>query len=70
MNVVFLIDAEKLFNIVLDFYNENTIFEPETIYQCDWVAENSPEFLEKILSVIKPYLNLPDNLEDNNENEE
>lgn len=34
------------------FIRENQIGCPETIYQCDWVEENAPEFIQRICEIV------------------
>lgn len=42
----------KLWELCKKFVADNKISCPETIYQCDWVAENSSELVEKIAELV------------------
>jgi hypothetical protein len=45
-------DHHKLWEAVEQFIKENEITCAETIFQCDWVAENSGEFIEKLCDIV------------------
>ena len=49
----------KLKKTVKKFIKENEIHCPETIYQCDWVAQNALEFIEELCDIVG-YENLDD----------
>jgi DNA-directed RNA polymerase subunit RPC12/RpoP len=46
---------DKLWEACNEFIKHNQISCPETIHQCDWVNENSYEFIEKICEIVGYY---------------
>lgn len=44
--------GDKLEQIVKQFIDKNNISCAETIYQCDWVLENSQELIEKLCNIV------------------
>lgn len=45
-------DVIKLWGLCQEFIKANHITCPETVYQCDWVSENSPEFIAEISKLV------------------
>jgi hypothetical protein len=43
---------DKLWKLCEKFVKDNTISCPETIHQCDWVSENSPELVQAICEIV------------------
>lgn len=43
---------KELFKAVTDFMKEQNITCPETIFQCDWVSENSLKFIAKLCDIV------------------
>jgi hypothetical protein len=48
-------EALALRTLVKKFINDNTIHCAESVYQTDWVAENSLEFIESLCEVVGYY---------------
>lgn len=47
--------GERLYDIVLDFIVKNKISHSDTIFQCDWVSENSLEFIDELCDITGYY---------------
>ena len=48
-------EALALRTLVKKFIEDNTIHCAESVYQTDWVAENSLEFIESLCEVVGYY---------------
>jgi hypothetical protein len=46
---------KQLWDLCQKFINDQRISCAESIYQCDWVSENSPEFIEQVCEIIGYY---------------
>lgn len=47
---------KKIKEEVIKFMVDNRIECEETVYQCDWVIENSLEFIEKLFKMVESEL--------------
>lgn len=45
-------EPDPLRKLCRKFVKDNRITCPETVHQCDWVAENSPEFIAEICKIV------------------
>jgi hypothetical protein len=49
-------NKNEVYDRVIEFMKANQISSSETIYQCDWVMENSLEFIDDLFELVKTYL--------------